>query len=437
MPIIAILATIPSAYALAAWGAILFLFYVSPLPTYPLSGRGVLVISFTLLVFCVSIFLNYNAASHSMKNDRPIVPASGDATFFIITSVIGVFGLIKYIMDFSAFLGGFDGFVKRFFETALDIRAAGAEQTSLGFQLSYFSWMSIFFGMFIVLRKDIGFYIKSFVLAITLSEFAMNLTFIDRTHPMTIVVVSFLGYLLKDGIKNIKFSLFAILAVMPFAIFLSFAIFSKKFDQSAGVLNNMYIYLLGGITFLDSLVSDQDVYIKYIPERIFYPVARAYELLLGNNDFNQYRAPSLIIEFRYNPFSTNVGTVIEPFYSDGGLIFVFFMFPLFVIFSDYFAIWFLRQKTVLGTFMWANIVYAALLSFFVSRWNNAYLYLYLAIWIFSRILMGRIKDEADVASRFNPPPQVARVFGLNSLDQRQHNSRFRDTGARGERGQRR
>lgn len=397
---IRVLATIPSTYALVAWLIMLGVFFSSPITINMISVTGILVFLFVIGVLSSSILINYHGAKAA--GDAPIDFDYRDNTVFYVFSIIGLLGLIKYVMDFSALFGGIQGFFGKILSgESLDIRLAAAENTSIGFQLSYFSWISIFFGLLILTTSRSKATNRGLVFAIVALEFILNLTFIDRTRPMTIVITGVMGIMFRNGRDKVKLWPLLVLAIVPFLIFVVFSLFSGKFDASIGVVDTLFIYILGGLSYFDGLIHDKSVYVYYIPERILWPLAKIYEIVFGGG---AYTAPSQILEFRNVPFATNVGTFLEPFYSDGGLPYIFIVFPIFIVLSDYVALRFLGSGTLFGAFLWSHFVYAAMISFFVSRLHSTYMFLFVALWfVAGRAARRRVQRGAGGRITAAPP----------------------------------
>jgi hypothetical protein len=161
----------------------------------------------------------------------------------------------------------------------------------------------------------------------------------------------------------------------PIAIFFAQAIFTGKYDAEGGLFNNFLVYVFGGFGYFSSLLND--VVPDYELMRTFYPLAKilqAFGVLVD--------VPSQILEFRDVPFTTNVGTFLEPLLSDGGVGLVIVGAPLLIFLVDVFSFRAIASGTAYGLFMWANLVLIPVFSFFVPKFNSTYFYLFFLVYLF-------------------------------------------------------
>lgn len=365
---------IPSAYGFFAWTFLLLIFWIKPIEVQSLSLDGVLMVSYVLFILLLSTiiflrkFLEFNVANSKINYSTSRV----EVVAFWFSSIVGVFGLFVYISDFSRNFGGYVDFFLIAFSAPLEIRAAAAEETSFGFQVSYLSWISIFMGtVFIVLNK-FSFRIRVLIATIVAFEFILNLLFVDRTRPTIILFTCFVGvFVLKmKDIKNpLKF--LSILFLAPLVIFFVQALYTGKYDKEDGLFSNLLVYVLGGFGYADLLINQTNP--DYIPIRTFYPLSKILEVFGFLRD-----VPSQILEFKNVPFETNVGTFVEPLISDGGWLYLLLGLPVIVFFVDFLALICLRAFSILQVFFWANLVFLMAISFFVPKYNSLYMYVFAA-----------------------------------------------------------
>jgi oligosaccharide repeat unit polymerase len=298
-----------------------------------------------------------------------------DIFLFYIATIIGSYGLFKYIYDFSNLLGGLANFISIFFLEPLTIRDLASDETSIGFQLSYFSWISIFYSLCFILSDNYKYEKYKYILmGLIFFETFANIMFIDRTRPIFIFLTSALILILLKARKIKKLSRYLFfIAVAPILIFFIQALFSGKFDQDEGLLKNFLIYFYGGMGYF-SQVLDQ-VNPDYEFTRSFYPVAKL--LVFFGLDIN---VPSQILTFRNIPFTTNVGTFLEPLFSDGGILFVLMGVPFIILIFDFIAYHAIKSRSVFGLFYWSVLIFISVFAFFASKFNSTYFYLFSLIY---------------------------------------------------------
>jgi oligosaccharide repeat unit polymerase len=126
-------------------------------------------------------------------------------------------------------------------------------------------------------------------------------------------------------------------------------------------IDNVYYYGTCGFAYFNHVIEvEKDI--DYFPSRTFYPLFR----ILSSAGVAR-EPPSQINEFYTIPFATNVGTVLEPFYRDGGLGFTFVGILLVSFVFDALALWFWRQGHFLADFAAANLCFATFLGFFTPK----------------------------------------------------------------------
>lgn len=375
---------IPSSYGFVIW--VLLLIAVN-FTAVRLQSEAVVLLAYVPLCFAFSNFLNGSLFS---KIDFKLLGGEikfrrADKNLFFLSAILGFGGLFLYARDFGAELGGLAVFFYTFFDAPLEIRALAQDVRSSGFQISYFSWIFIFYCVYfwcfgLISRSSY----KVLVVILAIVALFLNLMFIDRTRPITIFVVSALMVIFfrLDKIKRPSRLIFYLL-VSPFLIFFAQAAFTQKYDLDEGIFANLIVYVFGGFGYFSALMFDVNP--QFGLTRVFLPISKILEGLgvLQN-------VPSQILEFRNIPFPTNVGTFLEPLLSDGGPILVVIGAPLIIFFTDFVALRALSSKTIFGVIFWANLVLLVMLSFFVPKYNSTYLYFFAIIYILMLIFRGRL-----------------------------------------------
>lgn len=370
------IALIPSVYSIAVWVALLFLLSLKII-NVNISITACAIYGYTILCFILSAFINYHLASEIVvwNISGNIKYNAIDKGMLILFVIVGSYGVYKYILDFTQLLGG-ESFFLIFFINPLRIRELAAEETSIGFQLSYFTWPILPYCL-LLLKKSSNSISKRLVLivGIVLCFFA-NLLFIDRTRPVLLLITGVLTYMIifNNKIKN-PLRILLIVAVGPMVIFFGQALFTSKYDSGDGIFNNFLVYLLGSFGYFSEALDDQVR--GFTLENTLMP---AYKILSMIGFISP--PPPQILEFKNIPFATNVGTFLQPLVADGGWLFVVFLMPMLVFFLDKIALSALKNNKLFGIFIWSNIVAASLLSFFVPKYNSTYFYLFLLIhWL--------------------------------------------------------
>lgn len=384
---------IPSAYGFVIWTGLLSLLLldVGLIDVY-ISGYAWVIFIYLLICFLLSARFFYNLFEKIDIGSigKNLTYRRTDTIVFVLSTTIGLYGLFLYINDFSVFFGGFFDFFVTFFFDPLTIRALAAEETSVGFQISYLSWVSIYYCVFLLSKSGtVTGWGRVFVVLLLLVEVFLNLLFVDRTRPVILLVVCFLAFILiAFGRLRRPFYFLCFAAFSPLVVFFVQAIFTGKYDAEDGLFNNFLIYVFGGFGYFSVVLSD--VLPDYGLMRTFYPIAKLMQAIGLVSD-----VPAQILEFREVPFTTNVGTFLEPIFSDGGIFLLVFGIPLLVGFVDFFAYIFVKSKNVFGLFLWGNLILVTVLSFFVPKYNSTSLYLFFFVYIFSFGVKRLIEASMD------------------------------------------
>lgn len=375
---------IPSFYGFCAWVFMVIVYLVSPIQVNDLSFLGWMLVFSVVLTFALS-FLAFRRAysSIALSYETRVRGGKGSRFLFYFCVVVGFIGLLKYYLDFSKYFGGLSAMFLTMGDDPLAIRALAAEDTSIGFQLSYFSWIAFFVGLRRVASNDKRFgRIDSIVVGLLcVLIFLLNLGFIDRTRPIWLLMVGFVA--VASARQDMAFFIrrnIIKLVLLIFVIFVGFSLLTGKYG-SGGVVYTMIKYIIGGLPYLDSMINELQ-YHKYIEGGgfalydTFYPIAKVL-YKLGVVDIN----PTQILSFKSVPFMTNVGTFVQPFVTDGGVFFALLGVPLLVVIVDYIALMMLRKGSDLSLFVWANMIFMMSISFFVPKHNSSAVYLFLCLYL--------------------------------------------------------
>ena len=375
---------LPSFYGFVGWLGALLVYLVSPYDQRLLPETWA-VVAYTLFLFCGSMFLFSLSAKQSLQASRLRFEANADRVWFLVATVIGGFGLYLYVRDFSSYFGSFGSFLSILTQSSLEVRGAAQDVGGLGFQVSYLSWVAIFFGLILTFRSSLPPTQRVVLLAISAMLFILNLAFVDRTRPIWILVVCLFGYVVSTDARQIRPArVVASVAGIPLAIFFFFTIVSGKFDIRAGVFDNFIIYVTGGLGYFDSLMAEVTQG-GFTFAQTFLPVTK---LLKGMNVISE--APSEILDFRMVPFATNVGTFLQPLFADGGLPLLLIGLPVLVLGTDWLALASFRTRSLMGRFFWANLTFTMLIGFFVPKYNNTAIYVFAAVLLIDQFRRARL-----------------------------------------------
>jgi oligosaccharide repeat unit polymerase len=365
---------------------VLLLIIIGPIEINEMSNQGLFIFFYT--IFVLFLFTLNSKKSLNFFNDKKYFSVKRiDLILFLFFSFIGILSLISYMGNISNYYGGYSQSIQLYSENALVIREDVENFATIDVQLSYFSWAAIFWGLMIIRNGNFKIGFLTFVSIIIFIQFIMNLAFIDRTRPIWIVFVSMIGWVFSKNInihKKIQNSI--IIFSVPLLIFIIFANFTKKVNEDFGIFGTMTAYIVSGIAYIDNAAVQPFESPKYTPVRTVMPISKTFEFLNLIED-----VPNNVLENRSVPFDTNVGTIHEPYFSDGGLPFIILFFPILV-----FALNSLAQKAFLrrdlaGIFMWANCCFVMAISFFVPKFNSLPFYLFITIFLIVGIISGRTR----------------------------------------------
>lgn len=366
---------VPSTYGLIGWLVALIFIVLNPVGMFPLSGWAWFIVIYTLSVFMIGT-IAFTKPFRSIASNTTLEIPSLLSPYFLVSTTIGLLGLIMYYRNVAAFYGGLSTLGYTLLSNSLDVRSNAEEFGSIGIPMSYFSWISIFFGALLLKSGKLKTSLNFFVILLIIAEFVLNLLFIDRTRPIWIFLVTVLGIMFSKA-NNSRISLLKILTVFfaPAIMFVVFAAITGKFSNAFGIYGTMSLYIISGIGYLDSLVM-QDTLYQYDPIRTFMPISKFLEALGIISD-----VPEQVLEFRLIPFPTNVGTIHEPYFSDGGLIYLITIFPILVFSVNYLALIGMRARTAFGMFLWANCAFTFIISFFVPKFNTTAFVLFVVMFL--------------------------------------------------------
>jgi hypothetical protein len=296
------------------------------------------------------------------------MPVNLKRPLLLILLLIGILGIGKYILDYSKFLGAFGIFYSFFVQDTGQLRTLAENVESVGTQLSYFTWFAAFIITAEIAAKKMNNKWWSVVIFIIL----INSIFLDRTRP---VWLSFTCALIYFIITYYKYSRKAILTFMSsIAVFFIsiFILIGALLGKGADDLNYtkfnlppsiqpIFLYLTSSFAYLGRLLY-LDASCDYSPVRITYPIQK----ILARANLTE-QPPNQVLEFFILPILTNVGTFLEPFFQDGGRVFLFLGIILHTFIFDKVVLHLLSNISQMAVIVIATLCFIDFIGFFVPK----------------------------------------------------------------------
>jgi oligosaccharide repeat unit polymerase len=286
----------------------------------------------------------------------------------LVFYLVGIGGVAKYVLDYAAAMGGINAFVSSLLGQSVLIRAQAQLTQSIGTQLSYFGWIAI---ALTVLRFSVGRKVSLLLLLLLLVTFAGNLLWIDRTRPLTIVFMCIAVWLFSS--RNLRIGALiraiVILVVIGVGGFLLIGIWTGKAAATSNIYGitdvptsvlNVYVYLTSGYPYLNRVFDAEPI--SFSVQRSIYPLAKIFSMLrLGPEP------PVHVLEFFYVPFPTNVGTFMEMYYKETGILGVLFGIFIYCFGLNYIALKLLSSGRPLAIVAWSLLCWISLFAFFTPK----------------------------------------------------------------------
>lgn len=404
---------IPSAWGLAGWSVTLLLYRMRLIDWYPSNDAVLPIFAGVLLAFAASAIAFRGAYADTLDRIglqvaeiawRPVgerpwhIP---DAALWVL-HLIGFAGLGLYLREILEIFDGFAGLVGTLFSDSHLIRQADTEL--VGIYLSYFGWMAI---PLTAMRWKIDGRPPKLLVAAAVLQVVGNLLYIDRTRPIWIMFVSVLvifpfvrGFALRQlAARAIAVAVFGIAAFYAIGYWVGKTGEGFFYYGHVGVSQEvaiLYYYLTSGFAYFEAIVDSAPI-VDYVPQRTLYPLFKMCALLGMCDD-----PPSQILPFLETPFPANVGTFLEPLYSDGGMPYLWAGILASSFGVDMVALRMLRSTNPYALFCWANLCFVSFISFFVPKIASTPVWLF----VFIAAVTGTIRA-------LNPrrPPRGSSVAG--------------------------
>jgi hypothetical protein len=368
----------------------------------PLDECSNLAMAIYLLVeamFILSVFVSlphYSQRLATISEEEPVKPRLETEirpvikTAIILLHSVGFLGLTLYVIEFSRNLGGIAGFFLALVSEAYVIRLETLTSSSIGTQLSYFGWIAISLTVFFFAQRKLS----GRWLLIAFVQFLGNILYIDRTRPFWIIITSLLMLLPAVRVLNVK-KITRWLVASTFAalmIFWAIAEWSGKtgyneiYESSLlpGITQDIYVYGVSGFAYFNKILESNEQ-LSYSPKRILYP-AYKYLAKFGVTD----DPPIQVLDFYEVPFSTNVGTFLEPFYRDGGLLFVLCGIIIYSFGLDLLGLYLFSSGKPLAIFAWSNLCFTTFIGFFTPKITSFPIWLFVVFGVISLFAQNEI-----------------------------------------------
>lgn len=381
----------PSFYGLCTW-TVAYLFYVSdllPWESAALEVHMIFILQMILFFAATLLFSKYFAVAK--QTGRSLCMLRIPSVLVVVSlHTIGFAGIAKFILDFSPNL--IDGFFASLLDDSSQIRALGAEMTSVGTQLSYFGWLAI--GISVCSKK-----INWWLIFLSIIQFFLNFVFIDRTRPVWILFAGFLClvWTRKDLDGWRVFQYLALLGISFILLFVAVAFWSGKtgdglFDNNVNpLIGSIYLYLTAGFAYFGHMLQMELPPEYLVPERIFAPVLTVLAQLGLSAP-----PPAQILDFYEMPYPSNVGTFLEPFYRDGGWEFLLVGILIYSFGFNLFGLWLLRSRNALAVYAWATLCFCNFIGFFTPKIGNFPVWFFVIIGVVAALCYSSSKLRAGV-----------------------------------------
>lgn len=174
------------------------------------------------------------------------------------------------------------------------------------------------------------------------------------------------------------------------ALFIGIGSFIGEISAASG-LESLKIYLISGIHYLNYIIEND--LIDPSGFRLIYPIGKALQQI----GMDLY-VPPQVLPFYHVPFPTNVGTYMEPAYSDAGApgLVLFILFHSFAL--NYACLQCLKSNNSIPPVLWAAICFSGALAFFTPKINTTFIYLIIILIIAESIYTTAKKNLRNTNS---------------------------------------
>jgi oligosaccharide repeat unit polymerase len=309
----------------------------------------------------------------------PFLTSKSKVWLLILITVVGILGIVKYVLDYSKLLGAFGIFYNIFMEDTGQLRTWADNVESVGIQISYLSWIAAFILTIEVSLRHIN---RKWIIAVILIVLC-NSIFLDRTRPVWIVFTCALAAFMVTYNKHSRKKIITIISSI-IGFFIGIFIFigamlGKVTDQEdyTGLslpkeVQPLFLYLTCSFAYMGRLLY-YDKPCEYWPVRSFYPIQKTLASL-----HLVEQPPNPILDYFSIPFMVNTGTFLEPYFQDGGRIFLILAILLHTFVFDQMALYFMKRISSLAVISIATLCFVDFIAFFVPRATSPAIWFILA-----------------------------------------------------------
>ncbi|UYQ70957.1 oligosaccharide repeat unit polymerase [Pelagibacterium flavum] len=300
----------------------------------------------------------------------------------IALHLLGIGFCLLYVHDIeqSGYLEG--SFWAALVNSPMDIRQTPMAGMTRGVQLSYIGWLAVFLSglSLAVSRKNA----KTHIL-LTLLQLAANLIFMSKMRPFAVILLFVLPYLIFNRHRFSLTKLMALAAALMAGLVGFFIFWSEATGKTAGInqgyppaVETFLRYLTSGPAYLSHILIVETP--DYSLARTLRPIYTFMAVIFGTE-----APPSRILEFYSIRLTTNVGTALEPWYRDMGLIGVLVGALVLSFGLDAMAYWGVKFGRLSGHLLAVMMCYCSIFAFFVPRLTTgavvAVLGIFLIHWV--------------------------------------------------------
>lgn len=407
---------IPSFYGSMTWGITYALYKMKLVSWDDLPVAAEFLVLLTLIAYLAATAVSYMPFKQAAERYKDagqrltILGVGANNWWFWLLHLLGFAGISFYVIEVGLVLGGLESVFLTFVEAGYVIRQA--EIASIGYQFAYFGWIAICITAMRASLSNIPFGL----IAVAVVQYLGNFLFIDRTRPIWLLITAVLCALvvstlfkpardrtIKVNVKTVGYALLACLGI--------FVLIAEWLGKDAdgieiygatdifGPVRNVYLYLTTGFPYFGDTVAAGE------PEslslsRVLYPIYKAAsEIGLTESP------PSQVLEIAFVPFPTNVGTFLEPFFRDGGILLCLIGIAAYSIGLNALGYVFLQTPSPMAIFAWSNLCFCTFISFFVPKLSSAPIWLFVTFGIVA-VTHGRSKWRAQKNSNGTTDPHL-------------------------------
>jgi hypothetical protein len=230
-------------------------------------------------------------------------------------------------------------------------------------------------------------------LVLPLAQLAGNCLYIGRTRPIWIIFIA--AVVVVPLMRPLRIAralkLIGASALAGTILFLSMGMWVGKISDDIVLdresilppsIQNVYMYATGGFAYLDDLIANNSIDSLSF-DRTAYPLMRALARVKLASE-----PPKQVLDFRNLPYAFNVGTALEPFYSDGGIAGVIVGIVLITFGVDLAALLCWRANTPFSWCAAANLCFASAMSSNTPKLSSFPLWIFLGFALLSCAFPG-------------------------------------------------